>query len=502
MTNSNSLTDRAFWAHYWCNYRPRPVAPVLHYDKYLLQVPEGSRFIEIGGFPGEHALRFRKMRQCEVSLLDFYIDPEIVHALEQVNGVECGTIHTIESDFFTAYPDTLFDVVFSDGFIEHFEDTAAVVARHTDLLTPGGTLLLIVPNLLGINGWVQKWFDPANLAIHNLGCMKPRFLRFLLADLPLTGCEVVYSGKPMVWLEKRPGRVAALKRVLVKMLSMAIKIFPRNNRFFSPYIIVSAKKKGSVATLRSMNTPLISVITVVYNAASLMQRTIESVVSQDYAHLEYIIVDGASTDGTREMIASYGSSVSQWVSEPDKGIYDAMNKGLAMARGHYVWFLNAGDTLPDPHTVTALVATLPSDELPSVMYGETLICDGEGRIVGPRRKRAPEKLTWRSFRQGMVVCHQAILVERKLAAPYNLNYRISADFAWVLSALKKSHSVHNSKMVLAHYMQEGLSRRNILLSLRERAGIMAGYYGWPSVVWNHLLMIPRFLAFRLRFGRF
>lgn len=243
MTNSHSLTDRSFWAHYWRNYRPRPVAPLLHYDKYLQQVPKGSGFVEIGGFPGEHALRFYALRQCEVSLLDFYIDDQIANALERVNGVDPGTIRTIESDFFTAQPDLLFDVVFSDGFIEHFDDTADVVARHVAMLAPGGTLLLIVPNLRGINGWVQRWFDPANLAIHNLECMKPRLLRSILESLPLTDCEVVYSGKPMVWLEKRPGRVAALKRVMVKMLSMAIKLFPRNNRLFSPYILLFARKR-------------------------------------------------------------------------------------------------------------------------------------------------------------------------------------------------------------------------------------------------------------------
>lgn len=251
-----------------------------------------------------------------------------------------------------------------------------------------------------------------------------------------------------------------------------------------------------------MSAPQISIITVVYNAAEQLQRTIHSVVSQDYPYLEYIVVDGGSTDGSRELIASYGNKVSQWVSEPDKGIYDAMNKGLRMAQGHYVWFLNAGDTLPAAQTVSEMVAGLPAGPSPSVIFGETMICNEKGTVIGPRRKKAPDILSWKSFREGMVVCHQAILVERTLADLFDRQYRISADFAWVLAALKKSTTTHNSRMVLAHYVQDGLSRRNILLSLRERARIMAGYYGWPSVVWNHLLMIPRFLLFRLRFGRY
>ena len=251
-----------------------------------------------------------------------------------------------------------------------------------------------------------------------------------------------------------------------------------------------------------MSAPQISIITVVYNAAPQLQRTIDSVVSQDYPYLEYIVVDGGSTDGSRQLIASYGNKVSKWVSEPDKGIYDAMNKGLQMAQGHYVWFLNAGDTLPAAQTVSEMVAGLPAGVAPSVIYGETMICNEMGTVIGPRRKKTPDTLSWKSFREGMVVCHQAILVERTLADPFDRQYRISADFAWVLAALKKSSTTHNSRMVLAHYVQDGLSRRNILLSLRERACIMAGYYGWPSVVWNHLLMIPRFLLFRLRFGRY
>ena len=242
MNPTDCLTDRNFWARYWKDYRPRPVASRLHYDNYLSFVAEGSRFVEIGGFPGEHALRFWKLRGCGVTLLDFYIDRQIVDDLERVNGAPKGTIQTKEADFFACSEGSHFDVVFSDGFIEHFEDTAAVVSRHVDMLAPGGVLLLIVPNLRGINGWIQKLFDPANLAIHNLESMKPQTLRAIMASLPLTNCEVVYSGRPMVWLEKRKGLFARVSRVLVKMFSLALKIFPFKNRFFSPYLILFARK--------------------------------------------------------------------------------------------------------------------------------------------------------------------------------------------------------------------------------------------------------------------
>ena len=238
---SDNLTDRKFWSDYWKSYHTRKVPSRLHYDNYMGRIKGGGDFIEIGGFPGEHSLRFFKMCKCNVTLLDFYIDKSIVNALEQVNNVPENTIRCIESDFFAYKEPDSYDVVFSDGFIEHFEDTANVIERHTDLLKSGGTLLFVIPNLRGLNGWVQKKFDPKNLSIHNLKSMRPEKLREILKSLPLTDCKVTYSGKPMVWLEHKPERTRILK-ILVKTLSYAIKLFPVRGRILSPYIVVYARK--------------------------------------------------------------------------------------------------------------------------------------------------------------------------------------------------------------------------------------------------------------------
>ena len=147
--------------------------------------------------------------------------------------------------------------------------------------------------------------------------------------------------------------------------------------------------------------PKFSIITVTYNAEKVLEDTIQSIVTQSYKNVEYIIVDGGSTDGTLSIVNKYKEHIHTLVSEPDKGLYDAMNKGLKLATGDYVWFLNAGDTLYTADTVQRIVASLKKKvSLPDVIYGETRIVDAEGRSLGMRRLKAPEKLTWKSFRMG------------------------------------------------------------------------------------------------------
>ena len=141
----------------------------------------------------------------------------------------------------------------------------------------------------------------------------------------------------------------------------------------------------------------------------------ESVVSP---HIEYILIDGASTDGTLEIITAMHPELHACC-EPDKGLYDAMNKGLHKATGDYVWFLNAGDTLPTADTIYRMVKRLDKRGIyPDVLYGETNLVDADGRSLGARRLKAP-KLTWKSFRMGMLVCHQSFLVKRELAPDYD-----------------------------------------------------------------------------------
>lgn len=261
-------------------------------------------------------------------------------------------------------------------------------------------------------------------------------------------------------------------------------------------------------------TPLFSIITVTYNAAAVLPATLQSVAEQTCKEYEYIVVDGASTDNTLELVHRSGMSP-RIISERDKGIYDAMNKGLAMAAGSFVWFLNAGDYIysdafllevfhegldwereeADAGSGTFLHDNLTEDDgWADIYYGQTQLVDENWQPAGMRRLRAPEVLTPKSFRWGMLVCHQSILVRRSLARPYDMRYHCSADFNWVLYALEKAQRIENVHQTVACYLKGGKSRKMLVRSWFERFAIMRIHFGLLSTLWFHFLILLR--AFR------
>jgi len=249
----------------------------------------------------------------------------------------------------------------------------------------------------------------------------------------------------------------------------------------------------------------VSIISITFNAGPLLERTILSIVNQSYTDFEYIIVDGKSSDNTLNIINKYEkiflerSIIFRWFSKPDNGIYDAMNKGLDTATGDYVWFMNAGDKIASEDCLSNIINGLP-DPQPDFIYGETLIVDENGTIMGERRLKAPEKLTWNSFKQGMLVCHQSMLVKRIIAPEFNLDYRYSADFDWAIKCLRKSSVIFNSGMVLSHFLDGGVSKKKMRASLKERFRIMAANYGWFSTAIRHIWFIFRAFWFKLIHG--
>ncbi len=246
--------------------------------------------------------------------------------------------------------------------------------------------------------------------------------------------------------------------------------------------------------MHSHITPLFSIITVTYHAESVLEETILSVVSQTYHNIEYIIVDGASKDRTLSIVNKYRDKIQAVVSEPDKGLYDAMNKGLKMAKGEYVCFLNAGDTFHEDDTLQLIVHQLnKSNVLPDVIYGETALVDAQRHFVRMRRLQTPDTLNWKSFRQGMLVCHQAFIAKRALAETYDLIYRFSADFDWCIRVMKKASLLHNTRLTLIDYLDEGMTTKNRKASLKERFRIMAKHYGYISTVLHHIWFVLRLL---------
>ena len=203
----------------------------------------------------------------------------------------------------------------------------------------------------------------------------------------------------------------------------------------------------------------LSIITITYNAARLLPKTLNSVLRQTYPAVEHIIVDGASTDETMDIVGRYISDNGQSggkhsvvaMSERDHGIYDAMNKGLDMSRGDYVCFLNAGDFLPDEHTLE----------------------------------------------NGMLVCHQAFYALGEIArtTAYDTRYRFSADVDWCIRVMKEAEArglpLRNVGRVVACYLEEGQTTRNHRASLKERFSVMRRHYGLLSTVLHHLWFAMR-----------
>lgn len=238
--------------------------------------------------------------------------------------------------------------------------------------------------------------------------------------------------------------------------------------------------------------PLFSIITVTYNAEAFIEKTILSVLGQSYPDIEFILIDGASTDNTMEIIKKYKDHHIIWKSEPDNGLYEAMNKGLKLATGDYVWFINAGDTLHSTSTVEELADSIPGKLLPDIIYGETAIIDQTGKIMGMRRLKTPKNLTWKSFRMGMLVCHQSFLVKLTLAPEFSLSYPRSSDFDWCINCLKKASYTFNSHLILSDFLEGGMSTSQRKESLKERYLIMKKHYGVITVSLLHIWFAIRF----------
>lgn len=235
------------------------------------------------------------------------------------------------------------------------------------------------------------------------------------------------------------------------------------------------------------NSPLFSIITICFNAEATIERTLKSVGAQNVENFEYIIIDGQSTDQTLSIIAKYKNHITTLVSEPDKGLYDAMNKGIDQAKGKYLCFLNAGDKFHESSTLQQLtnrVLSLPKS--PDVIYGETAIVDNEGKFLRMRRLRTPKRLHWKSFKKGMLVCHQAFMPKRELTPHYNLKYKFSSDFDWCIQILKNANNTFNSQLTLIDYLSEGLTTTNHNKSLKERYRIMSSHYGSISTFLHHI----------------
>lgn len=212
--------------------------------------------------------------------------------------------------------------------------------------------------------------------------------------------------------------------------------------------------------------PLISVITVSYNAVSTIEDTILSVINQTYSNIEYIIIDGGSTDGTVDIIKKYQEKISFWVSEPDKGIYDAMNKGINHSTGMWINFMNSGDLFYHNNVLLDLLIRI-SDISTNIVYGDTMVRYSWGNVMKPA-------FTLSVINHEMPFCHQSCLISSSLMKEhlYNLRYKICADYYFFFKCYQEGVKFTYIEMVVSVYESEnGVSSANVLTTLRELAQI-------------------------------
>ena len=237
--------------------------------------------------------------------------------------------------------------------------------------------------------------------------------------------------------------------------------------------------------------PLVSIITITYNASAEIEPTMISVASQTFRDFEHIIVDGASTDDTLSKARKFPGV--RILSEKDSGLYDAMNKGLDLARGEYVLFLNAGDTFHSDKVLEAYAERASRHD--DIIYADTVIVDSDRHIIGKRHLTAPVTLDSKSFSKGMLICHQAFMVRRELAPKFDLKYRFSSDYDWTVRCIFDSdpRKCTNLNLIAIDYLHNGMTEKNKVKSLLERYRIMSRHYGRARTFWNHLTFLVRAL---------
>lgn len=246
----NSLTDRLFWENYWRSKKDIfiEITPKYLFSNLFNSVVKNNHpetAIELGGFPGFYSVYLTRYHQLKCYLLDLVIIPEIINKILQINNLPLNAITTIEGDLFSTEPLLTFDLVYSNGLIEHFDNTELIIKQHLKFLNEGGILFITLPNFRSINGLFQKWFDKKNFDKHFIQCMDLNYLENIAKKLQLNNIKVFYYGNFSIWLEEeaKQNKIAVILRIILFYpLKAFCKLFRINNKIFSPYIVILATK--------------------------------------------------------------------------------------------------------------------------------------------------------------------------------------------------------------------------------------------------------------------
>jgi glycosyltransferase involved in cell wall biosynthesis len=228
----------------------------------------------------------------------------------------------------------------------------------------------------------------------------------------------------------------------------------------------------------------ISIVTVVLNAVRTIERCVSSVLSQTYDDIEYLVVDGGSTDGTLEVLGKYRDHIDYFVSESDRGLYDAMNKGVRAASGDYVYFLNSDDYFCDEGVIADVVAAIRQNPSADLVYGDVLLQSG----ASLERKPQVPILSRESFcRKGL--CHQALFARREIfdrTGGFSEEYRIVADGDWLARALAGGASCLHVDRDIAVFSMHGLSGTSDGWRAEKRRSLRANFTRWELFLWRKL----------------
>ena len=238
------------------------------------------------------------------------------------------------------------------------------------------------------------------------------------------------------------------------------------------------------------NYPKVSIITVVYNGIEFLEETIKSVIAQTYPNIEYIIVDGGSKDGTLDIIKKYEAHITKWISEPDKGIYDAKNKGIDLATGDWQNFLNAGDSFVSNDVLEKIFTT--NLENITLVYGDIIAIRENGQKLNVN---AIELKDDNSIKKGMKVCHQAIFYNKNIMIKYDDKLRLKSEWKHLIEITRKENfSPKKFNFPIVYYSVGGLGAQQLKLNQKEYRDVFLKMYGISA----YITYMPFFAYMTLR----
>ncbi len=217
--------------------------------------------------------------------------------------------------------------------------------------------------------------------------------------------------------------------------------------------------------------PLVSIVTVVYDSVSDIEATICSVLNLSYPKLQYIVIDGGSKDGTLSIIEKYKSQIDIIISEPDKGIYDAMNKSINYCKGEWVNFMNSGDIFHSSTTLDGVFKNISFNDY-AVIYGKHKVAYGDKVLF-----KTPNPIT--DLYKGMTIQHQSIFVKKCILEkyPFNTRYKFAADYDLVYNCYKRALGITFVDIFISIVSANGISESNSISTYKEFKKIALDYEG-------------------------